>query len=102
LLLVLQVARAGLWIAVYTVSTRPALLMFIDAHRAKYRGDNLEPEERKTLRRKGLVLLPSDFSNTAMMRIDRVLLPLLSTSAALGLYVTVVSVMELVIWPFML
>lgn len=99
LFLVLEVDSPELWMAVYTVSTLPALLMFIDAHRAKYRGDNLEPEERKTLRRKGLVLLPSDFSNTAMMRIDRLLLPLLSTSAALGLYVTVATVMEMVSWP---
>lgn len=99
LFLVFEVDSPELWMAVYTISTLPAVLMLIDAHRGKYRGEKLEPEERKILRRKGLVLLPSDFSNTAMMRIDRLLLPILSSSAALGLYVTVATVMEMVSWP---
>src|SRR5699024_6859920 len=34
-----------------------------------------------------------------MTRLDRLLLPVLSTSAALGLYVTVATVLEMASWP---
>src|SRR5699024_2518786 len=55
--------------------------------------------EARGLRRRGWILLPSEFSNSAMLHSDRLLLPILSSSAELGLYVTVATVLEMATWP---
>jgi O-antigen/teichoic acid export membrane protein len=51
------------------------------------------------VRREGLALLPSTLANTGMLRTDRLLLPALASTAALGLYATVATVTELLAWP---
>lgn len=86
------------WIVAYIASTFPPLFLLSTAV-AKSKMPENTAEERKELRRKGWTLLPSDFSNTAMMRTDRLLLPILATSAELGLYVTVATMLEVASWP---
>lgn len=55
--------------------------------------------EAKRLRVQGLKLLPASFGNSALLRSDRLLLPILSTSAQLGVYVPVAAIMEIAVWP---
>lgn len=87
------------WAGVYLLATAPVVLLLLNAVRGYDRDSYPQPVERRTLRRHGVVLLPSEFSSTAMLRLDRLLLPLLSTSAELGLYVTVATVLEMSSWP---
>lgn len=98
ILLLLNISQPEAWMIVYTVSTLPAIILFVLAVRKKNE-QTLSKEESANIRRKGWLLLPSDFSNTAMMRSDRLLLPILGTSAELGLYVTVATVLEMASWP---
>lgn len=53
----------------------------------------------KTVRREGLALLPAAVANMGMLRFDRLMLPALASTAALGLYATVATMTELVSWP---
>jgi len=53
----------------------------------------------KTVRREGLALLPAAVANMGMLRFDRLMLPVLASTAALGLYATVATMTELVSWP---
>lgn len=99
-LVVVDADDPRMWMGVYLASTAPSILLLIPLFRDRG-GSAPGPDkaERKTLRRRGLVLLPSEFSNTAMLRSDRLLLPILSSPAELGLYVTVATVLEMSTWP---
>ncbi|MGJ5725772.1 lipopolysaccharide biosynthesis protein [Brevibacterium sp. H602] len=98
LLVLIGVNDPVVWMWAYAASAVPtAILLFVAPRPSKH----LEPTrtEKRGLRRRGWVLLPSEFSNSAMLRSDRLLLPILSNSAALGLYVTVATVLEMATWP---
>lgn len=100
LLAYLDVARPEAWVLVYMLSTLPALILLFRAWRRRRREiEPLPAEQSRRIRRKGWILLPADFSNTAMTCSDRLLLPILSSSAELGLYVTVATVLEMASWP---
>lgn len=99
LLTLMEVGSPEAWMGVYALSTLPAMILLADSLRGKNKGEALKKSEAKDIRHQGWVLLPSSFSNTAMTRLDRLLLPVLSTSAALGLYVTVATVLEMASWP---
>lgn len=98
LLMLFSVDDPVVWMWAYAVSAVPAVVLLCLAPRPS---KLLEPtrSEKRGLRRRGWVLLPSEFSNSAMLRSDRLLLPMLSSSAALGLYVTVATVLEMATWP---
>jgi O-antigen/teichoic acid export membrane protein len=51
------------------------------------------------VRRQGLALFPAALSNMAMLRADRLALPALASTAALGLYTSVATMTELLAWP---
>ena len=51
------------------------------------------------VRAEGLRMLPASLGNTAMLRSDRLLLPLLASTAELGIYVVVATAMEVAAWP---
>jgi O-antigen/teichoic acid export membrane protein len=55
--------------------------------------------QRRSVRREGLALLPAALANMGMLRFDRLILPALATTAALGLYASVATMTELVSWP---
>lgn len=99
LLAVLEVSDPVLWMGVYALSGIPAVVLLWLAVRSGSEPNPLTISERKSLRRRGWILLPSAFSNMAMLRSERLLLPVLSTSAELGLYITVATVLEMATWP---
>lgn len=98
LLVLLRVDDPVMWMWIYAASALPAVAMLFLAPSSRMREAPTRAETRG-LRRRGWMLLLSDFSNTAMLRSDRLLLPMLSSSAALGLYVTVATVLEMATWP---
>src|SRR5699024_8717862 len=106
-LVLLGVNDPVIWMWVYVGSTIPAVLILIFSPRAGASppltragaSSPLTRAEVRGLRRRGWILLPSEFSNSAMLHSDRLLLPILSSSAELGLYVTVATVLEMATWP---
>src|SRR5699024_5231730 len=114
-LVLLRVHDPVIWMWVYVGSTIPAVLILIFSPRAGASApltraaappltragasSPLTRAEVRGLRRRGWILLPSEFSNSAMLHSDRLLLPILSSSAELGLYVTVATVLEMATWP---
>ncbi|MEV6346229.1 NAD(P)H-quinone oxidoreductase [Actinoplanes sp. NPDC051851] len=56
-------------------------------------------EQNRQVRREGLELFPAAISNMAMLRVDRLVLPALASTAALGLYTSVSTMTELLAWP---
>ena len=98
LLVLLRVDDPVVWMWAYAASALPAVALLFLAPRS-WKQSAPSRAESRGLRRRGWVLLPSDFSNTAMLRSDRLLLPMLSSSAELGLYVTVATVLEMATWP---
>ncbi|WP_309132737.1 polysaccharide biosynthesis C-terminal domain-containing protein [Brevibacterium sp.] len=99
LLVLLGADDPVLWMWVYVASVLPAVLLLGIALRSGALTAPPGLKETQGLRRRGWVLLPSEFSNTAMLRSDRLLLPALSSPAELGLYVTVAAVLEMATWP---
>ncbi|WP_018296184.1 lipopolysaccharide biosynthesis protein [Corynebacterium lubricantis] len=99
LLTLLNVSNSVLWLVVYVASGIPALILMWTAVRRGEEPNWPSEAETKALRRRGWVLLPSAFSNSAMTYADRLLLPILSSSAQLGLYVTVSTVIQMATWP---
>ncbi|MFC7528401.1 lipopolysaccharide biosynthesis protein [Actinoplanes sp. GCM10030250] len=57
------------------------------------------PEQNRLVRREGLALFPAAISNMAMLRVDRLVIPALASTAALGLYTSVATMTELLAWP---
>lgn len=53
----------------------------------------------RTVRQEGLALFPAALSNMAMLRADRLALPVLASTSALGLYASVATMTELLAWP---
>ena len=106
-LVLLGVNDPVIWMWVYVGSTIPAVLILIFSPRTgvsspltgEGASSQLTRAEARGLRRRGWILLPSEFSNSAMLHSDRLLLPMLSSSAELGLYVTVATVLEMATWP---
>ncbi|WP_298417794.1 hypothetical protein, partial [Brevibacterium sp.] len=106
-LVLLGVDDSVIWMWVYVGSTIPAVLILIFSPRTgvsspltgEGASSQLTRAEARGLRRRGWILLPSEFSNSAMLHSDRLLLPMLSSSAELGLYVTVATVLEMATWP---
>jgi O-antigen/teichoic acid export membrane protein len=56
-------------------------------------------DQNGTVRREGLALFPAALSNMAMLRADRLALPALASTSALGLYAAVATMTELLAWP---
>ncbi|GAA4587984.1 O-antigen/teichoic acid export membrane protein [Actinoplanes octamycinicus] len=56
-------------------------------------------EQARMVRREGLSLFPAAISNMAMLRVDRLVIPALASTAALGLYTSVATMTELLAWP---
>lgn len=56
-------------------------------------------DRQRLVRREGLTLFPAALSNMAMLRVDRLALPALASTSALGLYASVATMTELLAWP---
>jgi O-antigen/teichoic acid export membrane protein len=84
------------WFFAYGLSGTAALIVLIGS---VCRSGRTGFPELRQIRSSGIRLLPASFGNTAMLRSDRLLLPLLASNAQLGLYVVVATTMELASWP---
>lgn len=85
------------WVLIYVVSGVAVLLyLSIRARMAEALALDVPVQE---LMRSAYHLIPASLGNTAMLRSDRLLLPALSSTAQLGLYVMVATATELAAWP---
>jgi O-antigen/teichoic acid export membrane protein len=57
------------------------------------------PDRNRQVRKEGITLFPAAISNMAMLRSDRLALPALASTSALGLYTSVATMTELLAWP---
>jgi O-antigen/teichoic acid export membrane protein len=86
------------WLGLYGLSTTPSIVVVFACWR-KHNVTKLDRTEVRRIRGFGVRLLPASIGNTAMLRSDRLLLPVLASTRELGLYVVVATVMELTAWP---
>lgn len=65
-------------------------------------GDTAGPDdERRRARREGLYLLPATVAHSGTLRLDRLILAGLASTAALGHYAAVATITELITWPLL-
>ncbi|WP_028925034.1 lipopolysaccharide biosynthesis protein [Pseudonocardia acaciae] len=92
------------WMAGYLVAgALPALVWFVwsTRRRAEPAGDDAAPLRRARARREGLHLLPATIAHNGTLRLDRLVLVGLASTAALGHYAAVATMTELIAWPLM-
>lgn len=100
LLVVNGIGAPQWWMLVYVLSgIIPFALLLIAMLRSRKMSTEGFVGSERELRINGMKLFPAALGNTAMVRSDRLLLPVLGTPADLGLYVTVATVMEIAVWP---
>ncbi|XVV10328.1 lipopolysaccharide biosynthesis protein [Actinoplanes sp. CA-131856] len=91
------VARPEVWILGYLVAgiipTGTYLLLWLRGAP----GPRLD--QNRLVRREGIALFPAALSNMAMLRVDRLALPAIASTSALGLYASVSTMTELLAWP---
>lgn len=87
------------WLALYALTGAVSSITLFVCLRQGQGFAPLPVDVSKRLRRQGLKLLPASFGNSALLRSDRLLLPILSSPAQLGMYVPVAAIMEIAVWP---
>lgn len=100
-LVVTGVESTALWMLAYlVVGTVPTFgwLLRWGTTGAPEDGD---VERRRAARREGLQILPSAVAHSGILRIDRLLLAGLASTAALGMYAAVGTMTELIAWPLL-
>ncbi|WP_236031039.1 lipopolysaccharide biosynthesis protein [Paractinoplanes lichenicola] len=100
LLVVLYLANTttpAMWIVAYLIAgmlpTAVYIVLWLRGPSASLQDHN------KAVRREGLSLFPAAISNMAMLRSDRLALPALASTSALGIYTAVATMTELLAWP---
>jgi O-antigen/teichoic acid export membrane protein len=97
-LFLVGVSSPAIWILAYLLAgglpTTAYVLIWL---RGSTRGQG--HEHNSLVRREGLALFPAAVSNMAMLRTDRLVLPALASTSALGLYASVATMTELLAWP---
>ncbi|MCR8669849.1 lipopolysaccharide biosynthesis protein [Agrococcus sp. HG114] len=96
LLALLGAGDVRVWTLVYVVS---GVVVLLYLGRDRDAPDVSLDVDVRELMRTSYRLIPASIGNTAMLRSDRLLLPMLSSSAQLGLYVMVATATELAAWP---
>jgi O-antigen ligase len=91
------VQDTGAWLLVYLASA--ALPTGVQLLRWRPRRAEAAGETVAAARREGIQLLPAALATSGMLRIDRLLLPALASTSALGLYAGVATTTELLSWP---
>ncbi|GAA0499162.1 hypothetical protein Ade02nite_83350 [Paractinoplanes deccanensis] len=104
LLVVLYAAgatRPEVWILAYLVAgilpTGTYLILWLRLPR--HRAGEPPADHNRLVRREGIALFPAALSNMAMLRVDRLALPAIASTSALGLYASVSTMTELLAWP---
>ncbi|WP_250037157.1 lipopolysaccharide biosynthesis protein [Paractinoplanes maris] len=103
LLVVLFVANTttpALWIVAYLIAGLVPTTVYIVLWLRRPAPDGSAlPDRNRLVRKEGLALFPAAISNMAMLRSDRLALPALASTSALGLYAAVATMTELLAWP---
>jgi O-antigen/teichoic acid export membrane protein len=96
-----RVSQPGVWILAYLLAgALPTVAYVIFWLRLPAPAATTGPAGRNRLvRQEGLALFPAALSNMAMLRVDRLALPALAGTSALGLYAAVATMTELLAWP---
>ncbi len=102
LLFFTRVADPAVWVLVYLVAgVLPTTAYIVHWLRLPATATNtpIAPGQQRLARREGLALFPAAIANMAMLRVDRLALPALASTAELGLYASVSTLTELLVWP---
>ena len=88
------------WMSAYLIAGLvPTVGFLVVWLRGGTTGDVRATPLRRAARREGLLLLPAAMANSGMLRVDRLLLPAMASTAALGVYASVATMTELLSWP---
>jgi O-antigen/teichoic acid export membrane protein len=119
LLLVSRVHVVEVWLVAYLVAgALPTLLCFRRWQRADDAASDAGASDAgasdagasdagaadgriRQARREGLAVLPAAVADSGMLRLDRLLLPALASTSALGIYAAVGTMTELLAWPLL-
>jgi O-antigen/teichoic acid export membrane protein len=97
-LFLLGVDQPAIWILAYFLAGTLPTIAYVVVWLRSPRQDQGHPHNR-LVRREGMALFPAALSNMAMLRADRLALPALASTSALGLYASVATMTELLAWP---
>jgi O-antigen/teichoic acid export membrane protein len=98
-LFVAGTSQPEVWILAYLVSGAVPTLAYLVVWLRVPAPAAAPLTRNRTVRREGLALFPAALSNMAMLRADRLALPVLASTSALGLYASVATMTELLAWP---
>ncbi|MGH3998496.1 MAG: lipopolysaccharide biosynthesis protein, partial [Pseudonocardiaceae bacterium] len=104
-LFVLEVDNSALWVLAYllagTVSTVACLARWAWSSRLSSHVGVIPGDGPRQARREGLQLFPFALAHSGVLRLDRLLLAGLASTAALGIYASVATMTELIAWPLL-
>ena len=104
-LFLLEVDNSAFWVLAYlvagTVSTAAWLARWAWSGRVPSHADVMPGNGLREARREGLTLLPYALAHRGVLRLDRLLLAGLASTAALGIYASVATMTELIAWPLL-
>jgi O-antigen/teichoic acid export membrane protein len=100
-LFVADVSHPVVWILAYLLSGAVPTFTFLTIwlRQPVRTAAAVPPGQNRRVRQEGLALFPAALSNMAMLRADRLALPALASTSALGLYASVATMTELLAWP---
>lgn len=100
-LFVADVSHPVVWILAYLLSGAVPTFAFLGIwlRQPVRAATTVPPGQNRLVRQEGLALFPAALSNMAMLRADRLALPALASTSALGLYASVATMTELLAWP---
>jgi len=100
-LFVADVSHPVVWILAYLLSGAVPTFTFLTIwlRQPARAATAVPPGQNRLVRQEGLALFPAALSNMAMLRADRLALPALASTSALGLYASVATMTELLAWP---
>ncbi len=104
-LFLLEVGDSALWVLAYlvtgTVSTAAFVARWAWSGQLASDAGGIPEDGPRQARREGLQLLPYALAHSGVLRIDRLLLAGLASTAALGIYASVATITELIAWPLL-
>lgn len=92
-----ETTTPAIWIVAYLVAGLVPTTVYIVLWLRRAGGPLAD--HNRAVRREGLSLFPAAISNMAMLRSDRLALPALASTSALGIYTAVATMTELLAWP---
>jgi O-antigen/teichoic acid export membrane protein/O-antigen ligase len=90
------------WVAAYMLTCiGPVVFYLVRWARSGPRSESDDTLRRRAARREGMQLVPSSLANSGMLRVDRLFLAAMTSTAALGHYAAVSTFTELLTWPLL-